>query len=242
MGVENHLQYNMKVVVSGCSHSVNDYEAINGNGYFDLFAKGTNLDLVNLSEKGISNDRILEKVFEVIYNTKDINTIIVQFTYLHRLSLKYKITGDYLHFQPSKTFDDFEIESSWTKKQLLKKFTDEDAKFYHFDKNDIVKTLSDFYQYYLVYGFDSIEQINKIKLQLQILQDLCKLKGIKLICLWYDETPIDNDLFIKIDNYTSLHKWQIDSNLFIANKNFHLKKEGHMILADEIINKWKKLV
>jgi len=232
----------MKVIVSGCSHSVRDYEAINGNGYFDLFAKETNLEIINLSEKGISNERILEKIFQSLYTINDIDTIIVQFTYLHRLSLKYKITGDYLHFQPSKTFDDFEIESFWTKKQLLKKFTDEDAKFYHFDKDDIVKTLSDFYQYYLVYGFDEKYEISKINLQLQILQDICKLKGIKLVCLWYDENNIDNELFLKIDNYTSLHKWQIDNNLFIANKNFHLKKEGHIILANQIINKWKKLV
>lgn len=231
----------MKVIVSGCSHSVNDYEAINGNGYFDLFAKETNLDLVNLSEKGISNERILEKIFQNIYTNNDIDTIIVQFTYLHRLSLYYKSLGDYLHFQPSKTFDDFEIESFWTKKQLIKKFTNEDAKFYNFDKNEIVNTLSDFYQYYLVYGFDNNYEINKINLQLKILTDICNLKGIKLICLWYDETNIDNELFVKIDSYTSLHQWQIDNKLFIANKNFHLKKEGHLRLYTEILNKWKNL-
>ena len=231
----------MKVIVSGCSHSVNDYEAINGNGYFDLFAKETNLDLVNLSEKGISNERILEKIYQNIYTNNDIDTIIVQFTYLHRLSLYYKSLGDYLHFQPSKTFDDFEIESFWTKKQLIKKFTNEDAKFYNFDKNEIVNTLSDFYQYYLVYGFDNNYEINKINLQLKILTDICNLKGIKLICLWYDETNIDNELFVKIDSYTSLHQWQIDNKLFIANKNFHLKKEGHLRLYTEILNKWKNL-
>lgn len=232
----------MNLIISGCSHSVNDYEAINGNGYFDIVAKDTGLNLINLSQKGISNERILEKVFETIYSTKDIDTIIIQFTYLHRISLYYKILKEYLHFQPSKTFDDFEIESFWTKKQLLKNFKDEDAKFYNFDKEDIVKTLSDFYQYYLVYGFDSLHEINKINLQLQILKDICNTKGIKLICLWYDEVEINNNLFVDVDNYISLHKWQIDNKLFIANKNFHLKKEGHLLLAKHIIDKWKKLV
>ena len=39
----------MKVLISGCSHSVRDYEAINGNGYFDLFANHIGLEPIVLA-------------------------------------------------------------------------------------------------------------------------------------------------------------------------------------------------
>ena len=231
----------MKVLVSGCSHSVRDYEAINGNGYFDLFAKHSGLELQLLAEKGISNENILDRIYEVIYTQSDIDTIIVQFTYLHRMSFWFKAVKDYIHFQPSLAYESFEIESWWTEQQLLKKFNDDDKRYYEFDKNDIVKTLSDFYQYYLVYGFDEEKEKQRIKIQLNILKDICKQKGIKLITLWFDENELEDETIVKVDDYISLHKWQIDNQLYIGNKKFHLNTLGHIQLEKEILNKWQSI-
>lgn len=229
----------MKVLISGCSHSVRDYDAIDGNSYFDLFANKVELTPLIVSEKGISNQNILDRIYDTIYTHNDIDTIIVQFTYLHRLSFWFKVVKDYIHFQPSLAYQSFEIESWWTEQQLLKKFNNgDDKKYYDFDKNDIVKTLSDFYQYYLVYGFDEEKEKQRIQIQLNVLKDVCKERGIKLITLWFDENELEDETILKIDNYISLHKWQIDKNLYIGNKKFHLNKEGHKKLANEIIKKW----
>ena len=232
----------MKVLISGCSHSVRDYDAIDGNSYFDLFANKVELTPLIVSEKGISNQNILDRIYDTIYTHNDIDTIIVQFTYLHRLSFWFKVVKDYIHFQPSLAYQSFEIESWWTEKQLYKKFNNEsDKQYYEFDKNDIVKTLSDFYQYYLVYGFDEEKEKARIKIQLNVLKDICKQRGIKLITLWFDENEVEDETIVKVDNYTSLHKWQIEKELYIGNKKFHLNKEGHKRLANEIINKWNIL-
>lgn len=232
----------MKVLISGCSHSVRDYEAINGNGYFDLFANHSGLELQLLAEKGISNENILERIYNVIYTQSDIDTIIVQFTYLHRMSFWFNVVKDYIHFQPSLAFNSFEIESWWTEKQLKKKFNNiEDAKYYSFDKDVITKALTDFYQYYLVYGFDEEKEKQKIQIQLKILKDICKQKRIKLITLWFDETELEDETIVKVDGYTSIHKWQIDNKLFIGNKQFHLNKQGHLQLEKQILNKWQSI-
>lgn len=232
----------MKVLISGCSHSVRDYDAIDGDGYFDLFAKNVGLTPIIVSEKGISNQNILDRVYEVIYTQNDIDTIIIQFTYLHRLSFWFKAVNDYIHFQPSLTYQSFEIESWWTEKQLLKKFNNEvDKQYYEFDKDSIVKTLSDFYQYYLVYGFDEEKEKQRIKIQLNVLKDICKQKGIKLITLWFDENELEDETIVKVDKYISLHKWQIDKKFYIGNKKFHFNKVGHKKLADEIIKQWNIL-
>ena len=232
----------MKVLISGCSHSVRDYEAINGNGYFDLFAKHSGLEPIVVAEKGISNQNILDRVYEAIYTHNDIDTIIVQFTYLCRMSIWFKAVKDYIHFQPSLTHQSFEIESRWTEQQLLKKFTDEnDKRYYEFDKNDIVKTLSDFYQYYLVYGFDEDKEKQHIRIQLNVLKDICKQKGIKLITLWFDENELEDETIVKVGNYISLHKWQIDKELYIGNKKFHLNTAGHIQLENELLKKWQSI-
>ena len=232
----------MKVLISGCSHSVRDYDAIDGNSYFDLFANKVELTPLLVSEKGISNQNILDRIYESIYTYNDIDTIIIQFSYLHRMSFWFKAVKDYIHFQPSLAYQSFEIESWWTEQQLLKKFNNgDDKKYYDFDKNDIVKTLSDFYQYYLVYGFDEEKEKQRIQIQLNILKDICKQKGIKLITLWFDENELEDETIVKIDNYISLHKWQIDKELYIGNKKFHLNKQGHKQLAEKIINKWKAI-
>lgn len=231
----------MKVLISGCSHSVRDYEAINGNAYFDLFANEVGLETMVVAEKGISNQNILDRVYETIYTQSDIDTIIIQFTYLYRMSFWFKAVNDYIHFQPSLTSQSFEIETYWTEKQLLKKFKDEDSKFYNFDKNDIVKTLSDFYQYYLVYGFDEVKEKQKIEIQLNVLKDICKSKGIKLITLWFDENELEDDTIVKVEDYISLHKWQIENQLYIGDKRFHLNIEGHLKLKNEILKKWQSI-
>lgn len=232
----------MKVLISGCSHSVRDYEATNGNGYFDLFAKHSGLEPIVVAEKGISNQNILDRVYDAIYTHNDIDTIIVQFTYLYRMSIWFKAVNDYIHFQPSLTHQSFEIESWWTEQQLLKKFIGEnDKRYYEFDKNDIVKTLSDFYQYYLVYGFDEEKEKQRIQIQLNILKDICKQKGIKLITLWFDENEIEDETIVKVGDYISLHKWQIDNELYIGNKKFHLNTAGHIQLENELLNKWQSI-
>ena len=232
----------MKVLVSGCSHSIRDYDAVDGDGYFDIFGNNVGLELQLLAEKGISNQNILDRIYESIYTYNDIDTIIIQFSYLHRMSFWFKAVKDYIHFQPSLTYQSFEIESWWTEQQLLKKFNNgDDKKYYDFDKNDIVKTLSDFYQYYLVYGFDEEKEKQRIQIQLNILKDICKQKGIKLITLWFDENELEDETIVKIYNYISLHKWQIDKELYIGNKKFHLNKQGHKQLAEKIINKWKAI-
>jgi hypothetical protein len=192
-----------------------------------------------VAEKGISNENILDRVYETIYTQSDIDTIIIQFTYLYRMSFWFKAVNDYIHFQPSLTIQSFEIETYWTEKQLLKKFKDEDSKFYNFDKNDIVKTLSDFYQYYLVYGFDEEKEKQRIRTQLNILKDICKQKGIKLITLWFDENELEDETIVKVGDYISLHKWQIDKELYIGNKKFHLNTAGHIQLENELLKKWQ---
>ena len=232
----------MKVLISGCSHSVRDYEAINGNGYFDLFAKHSGLEPIVVAEKGISNQNILDRVYEAIYTHNDIDTIIVQFTYLYRMSIWFKAVNDYIHFQPSLAYQSFEIESWWTEQQLLKKFNvSDDKRYYEFDKNDIVKTLSDFYQYYLVYGFDEEKEKQHIRIQLNVLKDICKQKGIKLITLWFDENELEDETIVKVGNYISLHTWQIDKELYIGNKKFHLNTAGHIQLENELLKKWQSI-
>lgn len=231
----------MKVIISGCSHSVRDYEAINGNAYFDLFAKHSGLEPIVVAEKGISNQNILDRVYEAIYTHNDIDTIIVQFTYLYRMSIWFKAVNDYIHFQPSLAYQSFEIESWWTEQQLLKKFNGDNKRYYEFDKNDIVKTLSDFYQYYLVYGFDEEKEKQRIRTQLNILKDICKQKGIKLITLWFDENELEDETIVKVSDYISLHKWQIDKELYIGNKKFHLNTAGHIQLENELLKKWQSI-
>jgi hypothetical protein len=74
---------------------------------------------------------------------------------------------------------------------------------------------------------------------LNILKDICKQRGIKLITLWFDENELEDETIVKVGDYISLHKWQIDKELYIGNKKFHLNTAGHIQLENEILKKWQ---
>ena len=42
-------------------------------------------------------------------------------------------------------------------------------------------------------------------------------------------------------DYISLHKWQIDKELYIGNKKFHLNTAGHIQLENELLKKWQSI-
>jgi len=239
-----------KIIVSGCSYSTNT----GPTPYSECIQKNTNIKVQNTSWPGQSNKSIIRLIRDEIKNGVSDTVFICQLTHLHRLNLYCTVNNKYVDFQPMFINTIPEIKDGNIKFDI-------DVKNQHLGKtrgigtygasnhldnnlpDDIYGEFFTFYQQYLKYFYDDVESFNSLMNDIDDLNRLIKPTNNKICYLyWSHIIPNKKELidrnFIKMENTYSMLEWSTKNNL-LDGITSHLSQEGHINLAENLIEKLK---
>jgi len=243
------------IVLSGCSYSCvhTDTEAPLGYwpvnhrrdnfAYPNFLATSLNYNLVDISQSGQSNRKILKDVYE---NTSSEPTIyIVQLTHLHRTGFYCDSINSWIDFQPHSSTQQPTILNdlvSWS-------FNLESSRieiFNHTHKSNdfdsIIQKLQKAYETQLMLSYSELEEFKYLMYQCDMLKSHIKSinSNNKILFLYWpllsDEllNEFDSSNFLNIDGMYSIQEWSVKNNLL--GMDAHLNPTGHRSLANYIYN------
>jgi len=237
-----------KIITSGCSYSTNT----GPTPYSEIIQKSTNIKVENKAWPGQSNKSIIRLIRDEIKNGVTDTLFICQLTHLHRLNLYCTLNKKYIDFQPMfiKTIPEvkdgnirFDIDIENPHKGTLRGIGTYGASK-HLDNNlpdDVYEEFFKFYQKYLKYFYDDNDSFNSLIDDVDDLNRLIKTTNNKILYLYWshvipNEKHLEDRNFIKIGSTYSMLEWSTKNNL-LDGITSHLSQEGHMSVADTIIEK-----
>lgn len=241
------------IVLSGCSYSCVHTDKEAPLGYWpvknrsDNFAYPNflrdllNYNLIDISESGQSNSKILKDIYENILDTPSL--YIVQLTHLHRTGFYCDSINSWIDFQPNSstlqpTISNDLVSWSFNLESSRIEIVNHDDKPSNFDY--IIKKLQTTYETQLMLCYNELAEFNYLMYQCDMLKSHIKSinSNNKVLFLYWpllsDEllNKFDSSNFLNIDGMYSIQEWSVKHNFL--GRDAHLNPNGHRSLSNHI--------
>ena len=217
-----------KLVVGGCSIAhgcelYNDFMHPNNvaKSFSSYLARHLNLELHNIALSGASNEHIFLSCMETVTQLKNIDSIIVSWTSIQRLSWKNK--NRHWFFIPSFAASVNQLPDG-TFETFIRN-VEYDGAWCNSDNVEDIDTLKTQYRFFVNNYLDDFKVLlNKLKIYRLALQAFCKDRNVRLI----EVTPFE--LPLSVYRYGKELSW--------VKEKRHPNEQEHEIIAHEILNKF----
>lgn len=244
------------IILSGCSYSCVHTDKSAPKGYWPAKTRSENIsypnflrdslnyNLVDISQSGQSNPKILKDIYENISNEPSL--YIVQLTHLHRTGYFCDSLNSWVDLQPySATMQPTIINESvsWSfnlESTLIEVRNDNSHGLTAIQYHAIIKKLRSSYETNLMLSFNELEEFKYLMFQCDILKS--HIKSInpnnKLLFLYWptlsNEMIGEFDLsnFLNIAGSYSIQEWSVKNDLL--GMDAHLNPAGHRQLSNYI--------
>jgi len=244
------------IVISGCSYSCVHTDKTAPLGYWPVDHRSENLsypnflrdsmnyNLIDVSQSGQSNPKILKDIYDNISN--DPSLYIVQLTHLHRTGFFCDSLNSWIDLQPySATAQpnilndlvnwSFNLDSS-----LIEVRNNESHGLSKSQYHDIIKKLRTSYETHLMLSFNEKQEFKYLMYQCDMLKSHIKSinSNNRVLFLYWPIlsdgllSEFDTSNFFNIDGMYSIQEWSVKNDLL--GMDAHLNPTGHRLLSNYI--------
>jgi hypothetical protein len=244
------------IVISGCSYSCVHTDKTAPLGYWPAKHRSENISypnflrdilnykLVDVSQSGQSNPKILKDIYENISDEPSL--YIVQLTHLHRTGYFCDSLNSWVDLQPySATMQPTIINElvSWSfnlDSASIEIRNNNGTNLTSSEYHSIIKNLRTSYETNLMLSFNELEEFKYLLFQCDILKSHIKSinSNNKVLFLYWpilsNEMIAEFDLsnFLNIDGLYSIQEWSVKNDLL--GMDAHLNPTGHRLLSNYI--------